>query len=84
VAADAHEVVAECVPRVRAAAFARGPLRDDELAAFAARDFAFGRAVAEPVAGTARGISPAGALRVETPAGVSEHRAGSLVLATTP
>jgi BirA family biotin operon repressor/biotin-[acetyl-CoA-carboxylase] ligase len=79
--ADAFEVLAECLPRVRAAAFARGPLRDDELLAFASRDFAFGRAVEGPVIGTARGISSLGALRVETPSGVSEHRAGSLVFA---
>jgi BirA family biotin operon repressor/biotin-[acetyl-CoA-carboxylase] ligase len=82
--ADALEVLAECLPRVRAAAFARGPLRHDELSAFASRDFTYGRAVEAPVTGTARGISPAGALLVETPTGVSEHRAGSLVLATTP
>jgi BirA family biotin operon repressor/biotin-[acetyl-CoA-carboxylase] ligase len=80
---DAHDVLAECLPRVRAAAFARGPLRDDELAAFAARDLTFGRELEAPAVGTARGISPAGALLVQTSAGLSEHRAGSLILAST-
>jgi BirA family biotin operon repressor/biotin-[acetyl-CoA-carboxylase] ligase len=61
-------------------AFANGPLREDELLAFASRDLARGRTVTQPARGTARGISPAGELLVETAAGVSAHRTGSLVL----
>jgi len=80
-AADPLDVLAECIPAVRAAAFAEGPLRDAELAAFAARDVSLGRSVAEPAAGTARGISSSGALLIETVGGVTACRAGSLVLA---
>jgi BirA family biotin operon repressor/biotin-[acetyl-CoA-carboxylase] ligase len=79
--ADPFDVVAECLPAVRAAAFAPGPLRDAELAAYAVRDVSLGRAVAEPAAGTGRGISASGALLVETVSGVTSCRAGSLVLA---
>lgn len=79
-AADPFDVLAECIPAIRAAAFAEGPLHDAELAAFAARDVALGRPVAEPAAGTARGISSSGALLVETVGGVTACRAGSLVL----
>ena len=79
-AADPRDVLAECLPTVRAAAFAEGALSDAELAAFATRDVALGRSVAEPAAGTARGISSSGALLVETVGGVTACRAGSLVL----
>ncbi len=79
-AAEAAAVLAEAVPAIRAAAFAGGPLREDELLAFASRDLARGRSVTEPARGTARGISPAGELLVETAAGLSSHRTGSLVL----
>lgn len=79
--ADPFDVLAECIPAVRAAAFAEGALRDAELAAFAARDVSLGRPVAEPATGTARGISSSGALLVETAGGVTACRAGSLVLA---
>ena len=78
--ADALDVLAECLPAVRAATFAEGALRDAELAAFAVRDVSLGRSVAEPAAGTARGISSSGALLVETVGGVTACRAGSLVL----
>ncbi len=78
--ADATAVLAEAVPAMRAAAFATGPLRADELLAFASRDLARDRSVTEPARGTARGISPAGELLVETAAGLSSYRTGSLVL----
>lgn len=78
--ADAAAVLAEAVPAIRAAAFASGPLREDELLAFASRDLARGRSVTQPARGTARGISPAGELLVETAAGLSSYRTGSLVL----
>lgn len=79
-AADAAVVLAELVPALRAAAFASGPLCDDERAAFAARDLSLGHAVSQPARGTARGISATGELLVETEAGLTPCRAGSLVL----
>lgn len=81
--ADPAVVLSEAIPALRAAAFAQGPLRDDELVAFAARDLALGLQVTAPVAGTARGIAATGELLVETAQGVSSHRAGSLVFAHT-
>ena len=68
------------VPAIRRAAAGRGPLSDAELAAFAARDFAVGRACVEPTAGRVRGIDAGGALLVEIASGVTAFRAGSLVL----
>lgn len=81
--ADAEQVLAEVIPAARAAAFAGGPLRPDELAAFAARDLARGHRVLAPADGTVRGISASGELLLETPGGVTPFRAGSLVFATT-
>jgi len=81
--ADPSTVLAEVVPALRACAFATGPLRDDELAAFAARDLAFGRELTHPAAGTARGIAATGELLVETALGLTPFRGGSLVLAHT-
>lgn len=78
---DPAEVLAELVPALRAAAFAAGPLRADELAAFERRDLARGHVVSAPARGTARGISAAGELLVETAEGLTSCRAGSLVLA---
>ncbi len=67
------------VPAVRRAAAATGALREEELAAFAARDLARGRRAAEPVAGGVEGISTDGALRIRTSDGRVEHvRHGSL------
>lgn len=81
--AGAEAVLAEAVPALRAAAFARGPLTREELAEFARRDLAVGQRVSQPADGLVRGISPLGELLVETPAGISPHRAGSLVFANT-
>lgn len=77
--ADAVQVLAEMVPAIRAAAFAGGALRADELAAFARRDLAVGHRVSQPGRGLVRGISPTGELLLETSAGIEPHRAGSLV-----
>lgn len=81
VGVDAHVALAEILPAIRAAAFATGPLTDAELAGFAERDLAHGQLLSAPTAGTARGISAAGELLVETEAGLTPYRAGSLVLA---
>ena len=79
----AEAVLAEAVPAVRAAAFASGPLTTRELDEFARRDLAVGQRVSLPAAGLVRGISPAGELLLETPAGVAPFRVGSLVFANT-
>ena len=81
--ADPVAVLEEVIPAVRAAAFAEGPLREDELAAFAGRDLARGLELVAPAAGTARGISPSGELLVETAQGMTPFRTGSLVFAQT-
>lgn len=78
--AEALEVVGELVPALRAAAFARGPLSEHELAAFASRDLTHGRRVSSPGIGTACGITAEGELLVESPAGLTPFRSGSLVL----
>jgi len=78
--ADAVTVVAELVPALRAAAFARGALSTQELADFAARDLTVGRQLSSPSVGTARGITPDGALLIESSQGLTSYRAGSLVL----
>ena len=74
------DVLDAAVPAIRRAAARRGPLSDAELAAFAARDFAAGRACLEPTPGRVRGIDAGGALLVEVASGVTAFRAGSLVL----
>jgi len=81
--AGAESVLAEVVPALRAAAFARGALTAAELAEFARRDLAVGQRVSLPEDGLVRGISAQGELLVETPAGLVPHRAGSLVFAPT-
>ncbi len=78
--ADALEVVGELVPALRAAAFARGPLTEQELTQFAARDLTHGRRVSSPGIGTACGITAEGELLVESSAGLTPFRSGSLVL----
>ena len=78
--AEALEVVGELVPALRAAAFARGPLTEHELTQFAARDLTRGRRVSSPGIGTASGITADGELLVESPAGLTPFRSGSLVL----
>lgn len=77
--ADAVDVLGEIVPALRAAAFATGPLDDDELAEFARRDLAAGRALRQPLPGVACGITADGALLIESNGTRTPVRAGSLV-----
>lgn len=77
----------ELVPQVSGlishAAELRGPLTQDELDAFAARDFARGKACVEPAKGTVQGINARGELLIELPSlepGFVAFRSGSLVL----
>lgn len=74
-------VLAAVVPALRAAARATGPLTDEELARYARRDLALGRACTEPASGVVAGIRADGALLIDTPAGRVTCHAGSLVLA---
>jgi BirA family biotin operon repressor/biotin-[acetyl-CoA-carboxylase] ligase len=82
--ADPLDVLQVMIPAIRAAAAARGPLSPAELAAFAARDLTAGRGVSAPAEGTARGITADGAILIESAAGISAWRAGSLVLSSNP
>ncbi|HRN54135.1 MAG TPA: hypothetical protein PK788_11600, partial [Gemmatimonadaceae bacterium] len=66
-------------PALRAAAIATGALGAGELEEFARRDLALGRTLAEPMAGTARGITADGALLIESNGSLTPVRAGSLV-----
>lgn len=75
------DVLGAVVPAVRAALELRGELTAGELAAFAVRDLAVGRLIVEPAIGTVLGVAADGALEVQTAAGVSECRVGSLVFA---
>ncbi|HEY7876946.1 MAG TPA: biotin--[acetyl-CoA-carboxylase] ligase [Gemmatimonadaceae bacterium] len=74
-------VLETLVRAVRAAAASRGALRDTELADYAARDLARGRACREPAPGVVTGIDARGSLLVLTPAGEVACRSGSLILA---
>lgn len=82
--ADPLDTLQVMIPAIRAAAAARGPLSPAELAAFAARDLTAGRGVSAPAEGTARGITADGAILIESAAGISAWRAGSLVLSSNP
>ena len=75
------DVLGELVPAVRAAASARGELTANELAEFASRDIAVGRACVQPIAGEVRGINAAGELLVRAGNDVRAFREGSLTLA---
>lgn len=73
-------VLEDLVPAVRSAAAADGPLSAGELEAFAVRDWARGRRVTSPYAGTVAGVSATGAVLIETSGGMVACRSGSLVL----
>lgn len=75
------EALARIVPAIRDACRAGGRLREEELAGFRARDLAAGRRVAAPAVGVVRGIDPAGAILIATPAGEVACRSGSLLFA---
>lgn len=75
------EPVVEALGRVDAAA---GTLDPAELARFACRDWLRGRALAEPVVGTAAGLGADGALLVEDADGTTVAvRSGTVALAET-
>lgn len=78
--ASRAEILADLVPVLRAAAAREGPLGESELAAYRDRDWARGRAIVQPARGIAAGVSPEGALLVQTESGLIACGAGSLVL----
>lgn len=74
------QVLRELIPALRAAAMARGPLDQRELAEFAARNWARGRLARAPSPGIVVGLTPRGALLVQTGTGTETCVSGSLVL----
>jgi len=74
------DVLCALLPELRAAAAMSGPLTQDEMDEYAARDLARGRACTEPVRGRVIGIAPTGELLVELADSVARVRTGSLVL----
>lgn len=73
-------VIAALMPELRGAAQATGPLNDDEMDEFAARDLARGRTCTEPMRGRVVGIAPTGELLIEIADSVARVRSGSLIL----
>jgi BirA family biotin operon repressor/biotin-[acetyl-CoA-carboxylase] ligase len=69
------------VPALAACATQRAELTEQELAAFAARDWLRGRHLAQPARGRAAGLAPDGALLVDGAAGRVAVRDGSVRLA---
>jgi BirA family biotin operon repressor/biotin-[acetyl-CoA-carboxylase] ligase len=69
------------VPALAGCATQRAELTEQELAAFATRDWLRGRQLAEPARGRAAGLAPDGALLVDAAAGRVEVRDGSVRLA---
>jgi len=77
-------VLRELVPALREAAAARGELSLTDLAAYAERDWARGRACTKPERGVVEGISSRGELLVATASGSVRARGGSLVFEDSP
>lgn len=74
------DLLGDLVPALRAAVTVPGSLTEEEIAAFAARDWARGRMATTPAVGTVRGLAASGALIIETTQGPVECVTGSLVL----
>jgi len=81
---DRLDVLGELIPGVRAAARAKGPLRDEEIEEFNARDLARGKTCVQPALGRVAGITPAGELLIALADVVTPYRSGSLVLEELP
>lgn len=80
---DRIQVLGTVVPAVRRAVASVGPLTEEELAAFGARDLAVGRLCRSPALGRVAGIDRSGALLVDVGGGRVAFHGGSLVLADT-
>jgi BirA family biotin operon repressor/biotin-[acetyl-CoA-carboxylase] ligase len=74
------DVLLEMIPGVRDAAQKPGPLDDEEIEEFNARDLARGKACLEPALGRVAGITATGELLVALADSVTRFRSGSLVL----
>ena len=74
------DVLAELVPALRSAARAIGPLGEEELEEFNARDMARGKTCTQPALGRVAGITPTGELLVALADTVAQFRSGALVL----
>jgi BirA family transcriptional regulator, biotin operon repressor / biotin---[acetyl-CoA-carboxylase] ligase len=74
------DVLLELIPGVRSAARRPGPLDDEEVEEFNARDLARGKACVEPALGRVAGITSTGELLVALADSVTRFRSGSLVL----
>jgi BirA family biotin operon repressor/biotin-[acetyl-CoA-carboxylase] ligase len=74
------DVLLELMPGVRRAAQKAGPLDDEEVEEFNARDLARGKACLEPALGRVAGITATGELLVALADSVTRFRSGSLVL----
>lgn len=74
------DVICTLLPELRGSAAMSGPLTQDEMDEYAARDLARGRVCTEPVRGRVVGIAPTGELLVELADSVARVRSGSLVL----
>lgn len=77
--ADPVTLAGPCIAAISEAARAAGPLSAPELNGFAARDYLTGRRLNDPLAGTADGITAAGALRVRTDLGPVREILGGVV-----
>jgi len=74
------DVLTELIPALRLAAGATGPLGEDELEEFNARDLARGKTCTQPALGRVAGITSTGELVVALADAVARFRSGSLVL----
>ena len=78
---DRLAVLRDVIPGLRSAASSHGPLTENELARFRARDLALGRRSSAPGHGIVAGVRADGALLVDGDGGEREaYHAGSLVL----
>lgn len=78
---DRIDVLCALIEAVRKAGARPGLLGSEELKQFQARDILTGREIVAPEPGIVRGLAASGALRVETPRGMKEVRAGTVQLA---
>jgi hypothetical protein len=69
------------IPELRAAATMRGVLTSQEVAQFAERDIARGRACTAPGVGRVEGIAASGEIMISHQGVARGYRSGSLVLA---
>jgi BirA family transcriptional regulator, biotin operon repressor / biotin---[acetyl-CoA-carboxylase] ligase len=77
-------ILAAVIPELRGAAATRGVLTPDEVAEFARRDVARGRACTAPVAGRVEGVAATGEIMILHEGVARGYRSGSLVLAGEP